>query len=113
MTEFQKHNTLQAVKDISLKGEIGNLNTIVFDGGEWVAIAWHSIHDLGGEWDGSVLLDSDGNLHWSDYHFCGYEGFSSQFLKVPASSLKQFYKRLKPEWSATPESKISTTINSR
>jgi hypothetical protein len=80
----------------------GSLDCRVFADGSWIAVAWHCFHDeeyatgkwgtLSGVWDGAVLRDSTGRMFWTTHHFCGYEGFSEEFLYVPAKSLGQFYK---------------------
>ncbi len=99
-SRFRQCRTLRDIKVLPPLAPEG-LDSRVFADGSWVAIDWHCFHDeeytigkygtLSGEWDGGVLRDSDGHLYWTDYHFCGYEGFSAEFLGVPAKSLKQFY----------------------
>ena len=90
-------HTLQDIKALP-QPKPGSLDTRVFADGSWVAISWHCIHDEentpGGEWDGAVLRDSTGQVYWTNYHFCGYEGFSAEFLNIPAKSLPQFYQNV-------------------
>ena len=99
-SRFRQCHTLRDIKALPPLAP-GGLDTRVFADGSWVAIDWHCFHDeeyvmgkygaLSGEWDGGMLRDNAGHLYWTDYHFCGYEGFSAEFLGVPAQSLKQFY----------------------
>jgi hypothetical protein len=92
-TRFRACRTLAQVKALTTGGQPSYLDTRVFRDGSWVAITWHSIHDEGGEWDGSVLMDSRGRLFRTDHHFCGEEGFQAEFQRVAALSLEEFYQR--------------------
>ena len=102
-SRFRQCHTLRDIKALPPLAP-GGLDTRVFADGSWVAIDWHCFHDeeyvtgkygaLSGEWDGGMLRDSASHLYWTDYHFCGYEGFSAEFLGIPAKTLKQFYANI-------------------
>ncbi len=111
-----KHNSLALLRSslilkeaakLTIDSKTGLLNVRQFQDGSWVAIIWHSMHssDVGDqEWDGACLRDSKGDEYWSEHHFCGAEGFASEFMNTKASTLEEFYKQAVFANTLTPTS---------
>lgn len=62
-----------------------------FPNQQWVAAVADSTCSRTGGFDAAVFYDSQGHLHQSQHHFCGYEGLSSNINSVKGKSLSEFY----------------------
>ena len=61
----------------------------VFADDSWIAVRSHSSHDTG-NWDLTLLKDSNGDVWRSTHHFCGEEGTRAEIFGVKAGNAREF-----------------------
>jgi hypothetical protein len=75
--------------------ESENIFIRVFSNQQWIAVRSEADCTDGAGFMASVFVDSEGAVKFQrGYHFCGYEGLSSELSKVKADNLAEFYAAL-------------------
>lgn len=87
---------------------------LAFKDGTWAAILHRSSHDESGHGDHTVGVTSRGDRIESDYHFCGYEGFSCTLDNKEYASFDDFLAKTQEcGWKVSRMSPASRSATSR
>jgi hypothetical protein len=90
--DFRRLGSLKAMKNLPIEKQP---YTRTFANGEWIAVQMEHSCCSGAGFNATVIYDSKGHLSFDTTRaFCGYEDMASEFSRIKAGSLKDFYRKV-------------------
>lgn len=100
LTDFRRCRRLADVRALRNDGK-SQMVIWEFQDRSWIAVRNHPSDHYADDWDATVILDSRGQLYWTDKHFCaGFEREKAEAPPIP--SLRAFHRMYAAAFSLRP-----------